>query len=227
MQKSIITIVVLLVYLSFSVNNAVAKTEKKRIPAPSVLLVKLPTYTQKITVYRKAYNDKYANQCIMDAAAMQAEIIKDFKDNFTFCRYYFFYDTCSNLIIGKKFNGILLDTNLSPVSGEAIVQDDTSFQIAYFGNYINEAGTIENTNTAANTHNNPYFVASKKQRLVVVDRQFKNLPDPAPNGANMHYGILFNKYPSTKTYKSKLFDVYYVHYAGLISSEMSSYYGRK
>jgi hypothetical protein len=227
MQKHLIIIVVLLVTVFLLTETAQAKKDKKRIPTPSVLLVKLPTYARKIAVYRKAHNDKYANQCAIDAAAMQAEIIKDFNENFKFCQYFFFYDTCSDLILEKKLKGILYDKDLLPVYLEAINLDDTSFQIAYFGNFINEAGTIENTNTPSDTHNSPYFEATKKQRLVIVDSRFKNLPDPAPNGANMHYGILFNKYPSTKTYKSKLFDVYYVRYAGLISSGMTNYYGKK
>ncbi len=151
-----------------------------------------------------------------DAVGMQKAIIKDFASNFTYCNFYYYYDTMQQAITAQHFVGVLYDKNLQPVTQTPVQEGDTSYQIAYFGRYLQ--ASVQNDEA--------YNTGSNIQRMNIVNYQLKRLPDPLPNGS-IRTGItevwrkVFNR---DITYKSKLFDVYYIRSAENISTEMNKYY---
>jgi hypothetical protein len=202
------------------IGEAEAQIFKKRFPytAPKTLLIKLPTYSKKIAAYQKGNNTRYANQCRKDAAGMQKAIVTDFKNNFTYCNYYFYYDTLQDAVSNKQFDGILYDKNMTLIASSPIATDDTCYQIAYFGKYL--SAIAEETDMAYNT-------GSDIQRMNLISRNSTRLPDPLPNGT-IHTGVkeIWKKVVTRQyTYSSKLFDIYYIKSAEVLSDEMKKYYG--
>lgn len=195
-------------------------------PAPSAILVKLPTYSKRADMYEKAKNHKYAKQIKQDAANMQRELIEDFNTNFKYCDYYFFYDTVQDAIAQKQFAGNLYDKNLKLLTASPFKAEDTSYQIAYFGYYVS---AFDNPDNPKKGKENTYYSGSQLQRLVLLNHQFGRIPDPAPNGTNYTDRYTFARfiYKWSVTYKSKLFDIYYTAYAHVLSLQMDNYYNRK
>lgn len=201
-----------------------------KYPKPSLVLVKLPTYHKRILVYEKAKNYKYAKICRNDAANVQKEMVADFKENFSFCDYYFFYDTLNDAILNKQFTGVLFDKNLNPVSVSPIAPDDTNYQIIYFGNYVSEIAEVTDSKKDRPGRENTYNVGSQTKRLVLLNHNFDRIPDPAPNGTlytrlpTFFSGNKKGKKKSKPVYKSKKFDIYYYPSAKYLSSHMDRYY---
>lgn len=195
-----------------------------------MVLIKLPTYNKRILVYEKAKNYKYAKICRTDAANVQKEMIADFKENFSFCDYYFFYDTLTDAILNKQFTGILFDKNLNPVTTNPIAPDDTSYQIIYFGNYVSEFSEVTDSKLAKSGRENTYNVGSQTKRLVLLNHSGNRIPDPVPNGTlytrlpTFFSGNKKGKKKSKPVYKSKKFDIYYYPSTKYLSSHMNRYY---
>lgn len=195
-------------------------------PKPSVILVKLPTYSKRLAVYENAKNHKYAKQIKEDAINMQRELIEDFNSNFKFCDYYFYYDTVQSLLDNGQFAGNLYDKNMKLVTESPIKPGDTTYQIAYFGYYVSAFG---NTNKQKKGKEDTYVTGTQSQRLVLLDYKMNRIPEPVPNGTNYDDRYTFSRfvYKWSSTYKSKLFDIYYTAYAHVLSLQLDNYYNRQ
>jgi len=198
----------------------------KEYPKPSAILVKLPTYSKRAAIYEKAKNYKSEKQIKADAAGMQREFIKDFNTNFTFCKYYFYYDTMQQAISDKQFAGNLYDKNLNIITTSPIAQDDTTYQIAYFGYYIS---TFDNPEDPQTGKENTYYTGTQLQRLILTNYKQERIPDPVPNGTNYddRYMDFRARQRWINTYKSKTFDIYYTPYAKILNYHLNNYYNRK
>eukprot|EP00388_Colpodella_angusta_P006499 GDKJ01019173.1.p1 GENE.GDKJ01019173.1~~GDKJ01019173.1.p1 ORF type:complete len:233 (+),score=-18.41 GDKJ01019173.1:87-785(+) len=198
----------------------------REFPKPTVIFVRLPTYTKRAAIYENAQNYSAAKQIKEDAVNMQRELIKDFNANFKFCDYYFYYDTVQESILEKKFVGNLYDKNMKPITASPLQPDDDTYQIAYFGYYITEFGKPDNPHKGKE---DTYYPGSQLQRLILVDHKFERIPDPVPNGTNYddRYMGFRARIRLAHTYKSKKFDIYYTPYAKILSLHLNNYYNRQ
>lgn len=225
----LITILTLLFHCT--VGAAQSIKAYREYPKPEVLLIRLPTYNQRYKTYLTAGYIKGAEQIIKDAAAIQSNMISDFKENFTFCEYYFFYDTMNGEILKKNFAGNLYDKNLKPVTTSPLSTEDTTYQIVYWGYYLSEQSEITPYLDKLENKEHTYYTGMKRLRLVLVNHTFGRLADPLPNGTFYSRNpMLFNIYrkknkqPIGKKYTSPKFDLYYTESAKDLSTDLNTYY---
>lgn len=224
-------ILTILVFQNLGV-NAQAIKRYLPYPTPSVILIKLSTHTNRLKAYEKAKNTTYANQLKKDVNNIQQLMIADFKNNFTYCDYYFFYDTLSDAIVSGKFEGNLFDRDMNRINTSPIKEGDTTYQIVHFGYYVSEQTEVTSNPENKNSRENTYYTGLKSQRLVVMNHKFGRLPDPVPNGTMYYRPIsLFyrgkdkkKKYPKSAYYTSKKLDLYYYPSALWLSKHMDRYY---
>ncbi|MBP6455088.1 MAG: hypothetical protein KA275_00055 [Chitinophagaceae bacterium] len=74
-----------IVEISFAQNTSYSK--------PTVILFKLRTSTRKIEYLKKYGSADQVKEVQEDDRAYNKEIVRDFKENFTYCPVYFFYDS--------------------------------------------------------------------------------------------------------------------------------------
>ena len=97
-----------------------------------VLLVRLSNPQRKIAALRKYGYAEEANNIQIQQDNENKEIIKSFKDEFSFCKTYFFFSEHSNNVRAKDFSEpIFLDENLN--IDPAIRLTKNNFLIAEFG----------------------------------------------------------------------------------------------
>lgn len=230
-MQRLITIAFLLL-LSISGYSQIIK-RYKRYPAPQIILVKLPTYATRLQTYEKAKNVKSAEQLKTDARNIQALMVADFKQNFTYCDYYFYYDTLSDAIADRKFAGNLYDKDMKLVPVSPIAEDDTTYQLVHYGYYVSEFSEVTSNPKKLKSREDTYYTGTERLRLVVLNYKFGRLPDPLPNGT--YYSSSPTFYPNKKkkknvknitAYKSKKFDLYYSPLANNLSYEMDRYYNQ-
>ena len=97
------------------------------------VLVKLASQKSRITHFENRGDFKNANNLRKDANAIMQATINDFEDNFNYCEVYYFIDTNLYKVLASKFEGVLLDRDLKPVSNPVIKNGDTKFLIVYYG----------------------------------------------------------------------------------------------
>ncbi len=222
---------ILLLAVAVTGNAQIIKTYK-RYPAPGIILVKLPTYTNRLQVYQKANNVKYANQLKKDVSNIQRLMIADFKANFSFCDYYFFYDTTNDAIANRHFAGNLYDKDMKLVTSSPIAEDDTSYQIVHYGYYVSELTEVTSNPRKLKSREDTYYSGTSRQRLVVLNYKFGRLPDPLPNGT--FYSKSPSIYPSRAkkkrviigSYTSPKLDLSYQPLVANLSYEMDRYYNQ-
>lgn len=203
-------------------------------PEPGIILVKLPTYTKRLRAYEQANNTTYATQIKKDANAIQQLMIADFKNYFSYCNYYFFYDTASEAIGSGKFDGNLFDKDMKQLTTSPIKAGDTTYQIVHFGYYVSEQTEVTSNPNNNAGRENTYYTGLNSQRLVVMNYKFGRLPDPLPNGTMYYKPPTLNlfssgwgkkkKYPKSAYYTSKKLDLYYYPSAYYLSKQMDRYY---
>jgi len=98
----------------------------------------------------KGKDERKYNALIDKRNTANQRLINAFESNWTVCPVYYFYSDNSNLVKDKKFDGILLDKNLNPLSKNP--QLDNNYLIAdlsftqgdtvqiYRGNYLSTDG---------------------------------------------------------------------------------------
>jgi len=122
------------------VNTAVAQKKKWQERGyfyPKAVLVQLRSEKGKIAYMEKQGRYKDAEQVKKDAIGVNTAMINDFKDHFKLCPFYFYVDTNAGLIKEKNFEGILLDSDMKPVSG--VMKDKgNQYYIVHYGSPARE-----------------------------------------------------------------------------------------
>lgn len=223
------TLVILLLWTNIGYSQ-IFKTYKP-YPTPSVIMIKLPTYSKRIKVYENAKNLKSAEQLKKDAKNIQTLLIADFKNHFTFCDFYFYYDTVSEAIAERKFVGNLFDKDMKPITTSPVAEDDTTYQLVHYGYYVSEQTEVTSNPKKLKSREDTYYTGTGRLRLVALNYKFGRLPDPVPNGTYYSPSPTFypnkrkkNRVKNATVYKSKKFDLYYGPAANNLSYEMDRYY---
>lgn len=107
-----------------------------------VLLVRLSNPQKKIAALRKYGYAEEANNIQIQQDNENKEIIKSFKDEFSFCKTYFFFSEHSNNVRAKDFSEpIFLDENLN--IDPAIRLTKNNFLIAEFGHVTKDPASYK------------------------------------------------------------------------------------
>lgn len=192
---------------------------------PDMLLVQLPTYGRREAYLNKRKNPKQIAQLQQDKTEMVQRILMDFKDNFSFCPVYFFYDTHAAQVRQGKLDGILLNGDLQPVAAPRGV--DTNFQIAIFGTPVN----LPTDNLRDEEHDDffasNYTYGSSRPRYTIYNRHYEKIPLPMPNGSNNRPNGRMVKKAGAYKYESKYFDIAYRAQARGLSRKFAEFYSEQ
>ena len=196
--------------------------------APNALLVMLPTATRKLEVLDRMGDEVRAQSLRQDIAEIQEKMVADFRENFSFCPVYFFFDTASSAIRNGNFAAYLQDTALQPVPSSAYSKLDAGEHlIAFFGYRTREATRVRRGEV-------DYFemydgdTEAMIQQLVLLDAKMEQLVRPLPRTvANRFPGIRTRSKRPAYTYRhyAKYFDMQYKPSAARADAVLSNFYG--
>ncbi len=141
---------------AFSFAQATRETAQSQIVElkKGVLLVRLKTSENYINTLLRQGDKQGAEDARLQQEKENREIVAAFRDNFTFCKVYFFYSKYSDKIKSGKFKGYLLNTDF---------EQDT----VYTGNdyLLGEFGESETT---------------RLQGFIMKDKNSEQLKSPFP-----------------------------------------------
>ncbi|MCD6013679.1 MAG: hypothetical protein K0Q79_3541 [Flavipsychrobacter sp.] len=129
MVNKIKTVSLFIALLIACTNSSFAQKKKH----PSAILLQVRSEHNRIEALTKAGRQKELNEVILDAQNAAAAMKRDFEDNFSFCPVYYFVDTNIDLIKQKRFDGILLASDGTPVADPVITSSSTDYYIVFFG----------------------------------------------------------------------------------------------
>jgi hypothetical protein len=196
----------------------------KNEQTPKFVLVQLNTYSNRIKVYEKAKNSRYATLARTDAQEMTKKMVADFNDNFKFCSFYFYYDTNATLIKERKFEGILLNEKLQPVSGNAISVSDSNYRIIVWGLNSAVAQDYNNGTNPNDPFDGNYSIGTQTHRLIVLYPDFKRVKSPEPDGLELVAAGKSKQKNSFYKYTSPKFNIYYKARAKQLSQAMEDFF---
>lgn len=152
----------------------------------NVLLVRLKSADKKIAALTKANKDEAVAKTKQKLKAQNESIINAFKENFTFCKIYFFYANEAKFLRQHQYDHITLyDSDNKEVQDKSFIKN--GHLIAAF-DYIHEYQFVEETDSvrmvAAATYSYP--------SLVVMDKDFVPLPPPFPRRVLTKYDLLLD-----------------------------------
>lgn len=114
------------------VSKGFCQGEQQEI-VPHYVLVQIGSESNRIKAMEKARAYKELEIVKKDAAGVKAAMMKDFREQFTYCPVYFYVDTNIELIKARKFDGILFDTADQLVTNVPLKPDSKDYLIAYWG----------------------------------------------------------------------------------------------
>jgi hypothetical protein len=100
---------------------------------PRAVLIQLRSEQNRIKTLIKEKRYKVLEEVKKDAIGVRASMMYDFSDHFEFCSVYFFEDTNLNLVLNRKFDGILLNGDGSIAKNLKINDTSTDYLILYYG----------------------------------------------------------------------------------------------
>jgi hypothetical protein len=191
---------------------------------PKAILVELATAINRINFYTRQKDNKNLALVMAEAAGQRESMVADFKDHFTYCPLYFFYDTMQNAIQAKDFTP-LLNSDMKPATNLAISPADSNYFIVYYG-YAAEETTGENnekTYSSGSTDNSVKTLAALNPDFTTLSHKlpYKVKPVGLANAKRKNVALIKYEYQSAK------FDIGYKPYAGIYSRNLTTFYGRK
>ncbi len=122
----IVMLSVLLPASSFSQDE-----EMNRHPIAVLVQLKAERNRYNALVKAKRFNDVEA--LIRDRNGAAYAMINDFKDHFDACHVYYYSDTNFDAVMARKFDGVLLNADLSPATDIIISDTSRNYLIVYYG----------------------------------------------------------------------------------------------
>ena len=183
---------------------------------PKAVLVQLRSEKRKIDYFKKAGDGKEVEQVEKDVQGVNDAMVSDFRDNFNLCPYYFFVDTNIELIKEKKFDGVLLASDMKPATNLVVNEKSKDYYIIYYGQPEQE--TIgQNGEMASRT----LFGAG----LVVTDYTYTQLHRPVffyVYNNRGYYG--FHSKKGKYSYSSKKYNIEYYPLAGELLDKVHDHF---
>jgi hypothetical protein len=220
--KGIITIFLAIVFIQADAQSRRLKQIYRSRP-PKAILVQLFTYPRRVAYYQKLKNFDRLRQFNNEATKTAQQIVRDFNENFNFCPVYYYYDTNAALVKERKFRNVLLDKNLKPANDIIINPKDTNYFIVMNAVLISE----DFLPGAAPQAKDAFFsasdnVLSSKQRLIVLDYKFKQLPNSTVRTTRGSVGD--GKSRKAYKYTSNAFNLQYAGKAAVLDYNFKEFF---
>jgi len=162
----------LLYFICTLIVRNVSAQNFKSINFPRVVLVQLSSEQNRINALLKTkrYND--LERFKQEAEAVKNATIADFRDNFKFCKVYFYIDTNVQKVKDCQLEGILLYSDLSPVTNISLSDSCELNAIVYYGypQWQTKKGKWDTTKSNFGESGKPYGRA-----LVINDHQLRQI----------------------------------------------------
>lgn len=209
---------------------------KRSRQGPTALLIILPTYQSRVKYLQSAGDTKMLDQLNRDTKNVWKSMLRDFGNYFTYCPVYFFVDSNYDAVIRQDFEGVLLDTNMHPVSTPVIGKGDTAYMIGSYTYHVRQKGE-EAVNDEGKKENRMFdgdMEASALERLVLHNYRMEQLQLPEPRVPvykifSYSLGEVRSRYGSVRRqllYRSKSFNIVYKPTAAIADIVLTRYYGR-
>ncbi len=125
--------VVLAIIAFISLSNGLWGQEAPGKKYPSAVLVQLKAEQNRTNALIKARKYNELEIFRKDVQGVMIATINDFWNHFDYCPVYYYIDTNFEAVMARKFDGILLDEHLSPITGTVISDTSTDYFIVYYG----------------------------------------------------------------------------------------------
>ena len=201
MKKHPILLILLAIsFFSFAQNRPPSNKELRQkanhsyvVLKENVLLVRLKNNLKKINALKEYGYNLEATDFQYNQNEENKQIIKSFKEEFTFCDTYFFFSEHSNLVRAKVFTEpFFLDDNLKVDTSLSVTTD--SFLIAEFAHIVSNHEDGLNKRNSYWARPNMRFGA-----LIVMNNQFVQIRRPFPRYSRTFASLPFFKRPIHKT----------------------------
>lgn len=195
------------------------KWETRGYYKPKAILVELRSQQKRIDYLRQSNRSDEVEQLVADIDGANRAMVNDFKDHFRFCPVYFIVDTNVSKAVAKQYSGILLNTELQPVAGDAMNKAGEDFFIVYFGMPMREKEGRQTEQELPRSQNG--------QGLVVIDHKGKQLLSPFQfyyYNNRRYYGV--HKANPQYNFASKKYNVEYYALAADLSAGLHEFYAR-
>ena len=182
---------------------------------PIAVLVQLRSEHNRIQSLTESKNFGMVEQVQKDAVGVQRAMINDFTDNFDYCPVYYYMDTNLNLVIQKKFEGVLFNADGSPANKIVINDSDTKYLIVFYG-YPEEQS--RRTKEVANEHGHYDSGEPMGEGLIINNSKFHQVSFLYKFG---YENLLFRLFHNRRYfYVSKKFDMEYFPFAHALNSRL-------
>ncbi len=213
---SILLLLVVAALFSIAPARAADSLVAKRIP-PKVVLVELFSQQSRMDALIRAKRYRDTATLSKDARKAVSVTVKDFKDNFQYCRYYFFWDKDFDAIMAGQFDGVLLDSSLSLAKNVNI--SDTNYLIVHYGipQWQSHKRKMEVTNkTEMGGKPNGYglIMCNYQMKQIGYTYWLRNFLVSFKKKGKVHDDYI---------YVSKKFDIEYYPLAGNVSDKLIDY----
>ena len=144
----------------------------KSIDFPKVVLVQLSSEQNRINALLKTKRYSDLERFKQEAEAVRNATIADFRDNFKFCKVYFYIDTNIQKVKDCQLEGVLLYSDLSPVTNLLLADSCELNAIVYYGypQWQTKKGKWDTTKSNFGESGKPYGRA-----LVINDHQLRQI----------------------------------------------------
>jgi len=197
--------------------------------APKVLLVMIPSETNRRKALEAAHDTKRLALLEDAVKKVQHKIVADFTDNFHFCPVYFFIDTNQATIESLHFSGVLLDSALKPVAAPALQNGDTNFFVGCYG-IMTATPDSTVTNITAEQYKKHQDIATQTPCFYAMDHTFQVLHSDYPfkaYGLTENPGYKMKKPKSVYYYSSPYFEIGYEASAWKYSATLTQFFAEK
>ena len=157
-------------------------------------------------------------------------MVSDFRENFSFCPVYFFYDTASSAIRRGDFAAFLQDTALQPVPSSAYERLTDNHFIAFFGYRGRDISSRSRRGEVEYFEMFDGDTEAMIQQLVLLDSKMEQLVRPMPR-------TVANRFPGIKTgtkrpayvyrHYAKYFDMQYKPSASRADAVLSNFFNKQ
>ena len=195
-----------------------AQSSSTSLPAPKVILVRLASGHSRIVDMKRRKDKKGIEEVQHDVAEVNKRMINDFTTNFHACPIYYFVDTNMDLVKDQKFDGILLNADMTPVPTPVM----NSYYIVYYGHYtLQLRGNYIFPDTALTRTR-----ATQGQGLVVLNEHIQQIDRFYKMGYDeMLYKV--KKANRAYCYCSKHYDIEYFPFATMFDKALTTDYSNR
>ncbi len=227
-----------LLLILFSENAAQAQIFGRKAPRgatpPKALFVTLltrPNQRQHLKKYRPDLMPIFEH----DVTEVAKRTRLDYSRYFKYCPVYFFIDTNANKIASGDWEGVLLDSALTPVSNPVVKPGSKDFFIAHYGNPIPQPDSVRppspNDMGGAVEMYGDDPTALFREKLLVTDADFRLLSKTGPRTNYVRSyrptgmsNVEYRKYRRSITYNSEKWFIDYMPTAHSYDATLRSYF---